>query len=157
KTVAEKLSAIDGDGRRVVLDRVERLPRPHPPNIPPALAILRRAWRPDEPLPPDDAFRLDAPPEYLERRWAEQGGWIVREFSAHPPTVQALVDAGVPFALGIVEATFAQLQAVAGYDKRKGILLVRDPTERHLGEMMLEPLLERFRATGPRGLIMLPP
>src|SRR5262249_34289739 len=39
----------------------------------------------------------------------------------------------------------------------KDILLFRDPAERHLGEMMLEPLLERFRSNGPRALIMLPP
>jgi tetratricopeptide (TPR) repeat protein len=157
KTVAERLARAGSDAQRVVLERVERLPRPHPPNIPAALAVLRRAWRPDEPLPADDTFRLDAPAEYLERRWAEQGGWAVREFTADGPTLFALLDARVPMALGIVEATFAQLQAVAGYDRRKGILLVRDPAERHLGEMMLEPLLERFRASGPRALIMLPP
>lgn len=157
QSVAQKLANVGDQPRRVVLESVQRLPRPHPANIAPALAILRRAGRPDEPLPNDDTFRLDAPPEYLERRWSEQGGWIVREFTGESPVLHQLLDAGVPFALGVVEATFAQLQPVAGYDQRKGILLIRDPSEQRLGEMMLDPLLERFRSTGPRVLLMLPP
>src|SRR5439155_3959203 len=84
-------------------------------------------------------------------------GWVAREFTATPDAVYAVIDAGVPIALGVVEATYAQLQAIAGYDRRKGILLFRDPSERHLGEMMLDPLLERFRSTGPRGLVFVPP
>ena len=119
--------------------------------------MLRRFWRPDAPAPSDDSFRLDAPLEYQERRWAEQDGWAVREFTATPESLHALIDVGVPVAISVVEATFAQLQAIAGYDERKGILLFRDATERHLGEMMLEPLLERFKSNGPRAMVMLPP
>src|SRR5262249_18005523 len=104
-----------------------------------------------------EIFRQDSPGEYLERRWSDQDAWVVREFTATPASLFALVDAGVPVALSMVEATYTQLQAIAGYDQHKGILLFRDPTERHLGEMMLEPLLERFRSLGPRGLVMLPP
>lgn len=156
QTVAERLANPEIPAKRVELERVERWPRPLPPLIPVALAILRRAWSPDEPLPSDDAFRQDVPMDFMERRWAEQGGWVVREFTATQAALHALLDAGVPVALGVVEATFAQLQAIAGYDHKKGILLYRDPTERHLGEMMLEPLLERFRSTGPRALILLP-
>lgn len=157
QTVAERLANPQIPHRRVVLERVERWPRPLPTVVPVALAILRRAWTPDEPPPSDEAFRQDAPMDFLERRWAEQGDWVVREFTATPASLHALLDAGVPIALGVVEATFAQLQAIAGYDEKKGILLYRDATERHLGEMMLDPLLERFRSSGPRGLVLLPP
>src|SRR5579864_2221944 len=157
QTVAEKLAQANPGAKRVILPNVDRLPRPLPTYIPAALAILRRAWRPNEPLPNDEIFRQDAPGEYLERRWSDQDSWLVREFTATPASLYALVDAGIPVALSMVEATYTQLQAIAGYDQHKGILLFRDPTERHLGEMMLEPLLERFRSLGPRGLIMLPP
>ena len=156
QAVAENLGKAGADAKRTVLDRVERLPRPHPQVIPATLVVLRRAWEADAPLPPDDPFRLDAPIEYMERRWAEQGGWVAREFTAKPEAIYSVIDAGVPIALGVVEATYAQLQAIAGYDRRKGILLFRDPSERHLGEMMLDPLLERFRSTGPRGLVFVP-
>ena len=156
KTVAERLAHIAPGAKRAVLEKVDRLPRPLPATVPAALMIIRRYWRPDEPAPGDDPFRLDAPLEYQERRWAEQNGWAAREFTATAESLHALIDAGVPVALGVVEATFAQLQAIAGYDQRKGILLFRDPTERHLGEMMLEPLLDRFKSNGPRALIMLP-
>lgn len=157
KTVAERLAQVSPGAQRVVLEGLERLPRPLPQTIPAALVIIRRFWHKDEPTPGDDPFRLDAPLEYQERRWAEQGGWVVREFTATPASIHALIAAGVPVALGVVEATYAQLQAIAGFDQRKDILLFRDPTERHLGEMMLEPLLERFKSNGPRALIMLPP
>ena len=157
QSVAEKLESALADAQRVVIERVERLPRPHPQNIPAALAMLRRAWKPDEALPADEPFRVDAPLEFNERRWSEQGDWVVREFTATPEALMSVMDAGVPVALGVVEATYAQLQAIVGYDQRKGILLFRDPSERHLGEMMLDPLLERFRSTGPRALVLLPP
>jgi tetratricopeptide (TPR) repeat protein len=157
QTVAERLAHVAPDAKRVVLENVARLPRPLPQTIPAALMILRRYWQPGAVPPPDDPFRLDAPLEYQERRWAEQEGWVVREFTATQKSLYALIDAGVPSAISVVEATFAQLQAIAGYDERKGILLFRDPTERHLGEMMLEPLLERFKSNGPRVIAMLPP
>jgi tetratricopeptide (TPR) repeat protein len=157
QTVAERLSNVDPNAKRVVLERVERLSRPLPQTVPAALVIMRKYWAPDQPLPGDDPFRLDAPLEYQERRWAEHNGWVVREFTATPAALHGLIDAGVPVAISVVEATFAQLQAIAGYDQRKGILLFRDPLERHLGEMMLEPLLERFKANGPRAMVMLPP
>src|SRR5262245_10073303 len=144
QTVAERLAHISPCAKRVVLEGLERLPRPLPQSIPAGLVIIRRFWRKTEPVPGDDPFRLDAPLEYQERRWAEQDGWVVREFTATPAGLHALISAGIPVALGVVEATFAQLQAIAGFDQRKDILLFRDPTERHLGEMMLEPLLERF-------------
>jgi tetratricopeptide (TPR) repeat protein len=157
QTVSEKLANIPEGAKRTILPNVERLPRPLPQYVPAALAILRRAWKPDQPLPSDELFRQDSPSEYLERRWAEQEDWIVREFTATNPSLTALIDAGIPVALNMVEATYSQLQAIAGYDQLKGIVLFRDPSERHLGEMMLDPLLERFRSLGPRALIMLPP
>lgn len=163
RILADRLAQPPSEARRVVLERLERVPRSQDLPVPAALVMLRRYWRPDDPLPGMEPFRLDAPVEHQERRWVEQPGprgndqpWIVREMTATPSVLHALIDRGIPIALGVVEATFTHLQAIAGYDQLRGVLLFRDPSERPLGEMMLEPLLERFRSHGPRALIALP-
>lgn len=162
-TLAERLVQPAQGAKRAVLERLEPLPRSLETTAPPALVLLRRYWRPDDPLPPDEPFRLDAPSEYQERRWIEQPGplpderpWIVREFTVTAEVLHELIDRGIPIALAVVEATLSQLHTIIGYDDVRGVVLFRDPHEHHLGEMLLEPLLERFRANGPRALIALP-
>ena len=48
------------------------------------------------------------------------------------------------------------LQAVIGYDGRRGSLLIRDPTLPQEGEAVAELMLERYRSVGPRGMAMVP-
>jgi hypothetical protein len=52
--------------------------------------------------------------------------------------------------------TSAHLQACIGYDARSGVILLRDPTERHYGEMFLDGLLETHPLDGPRAMLMVP-
>ena len=69
---------------------------------------------------------------------------------------RALIDRGVPFTLTTVETQSGHLQAVIGYDARRGTLLIRDPTLPHEGEALAGPLLESQRSVGPRGMAMVP-
>ncbi len=48
------------------------------------------------------------------------------------------------------------MQASIGYDARRRTLLVRDPGARNFSEFLAEPMLERYRATGPRGMALVP-
>jgi len=48
------------------------------------------------------------------------------------------------------------LQACIGYDARSKIVFLRDPTERHYGEILLDGLVEDHPVSGPRGMLILP-
>jgi Tfp pilus assembly protein PilF len=48
------------------------------------------------------------------------------------------------------------LQAIIGYDERRGTILIRDPYNRSLCEGLVPEMLEHYRATGPRGMLMVP-
>ena len=48
------------------------------------------------------------------------------------------------------------LQAVIGYDELRATFIVRDPYRYHETEMLVEPLLQRYRAAGPRGMGLVP-
>ena len=48
------------------------------------------------------------------------------------------------------------MQAVIGYDELRQTLWIRDPFVYYATEFCIEPLRERYRATGPRGMAMIP-
>lgn len=124
---------------------------------PATLTAMSTYWgRPVDHLELAEAVCYDGTPYASERQWALDSGWHVREFSADWPTTVALVSAGVPFAITTTETTSAHLQAVIGVDELRGTLIVRDPTEPAHVEYEAEPFFERYRAHGPRGLLLLP-
>ncbi len=98
----------------------------------------------------------DGTPNHAERRWAIGQGWKVKEFKLEPDTAFALIDKGIPFTLSTVAPQSAHLQAVVGYDKRRGIYLIRDPFYPSLQEFLIEELAEEHRSSGPRCLAMVP-
>ncbi len=98
----------------------------------------------------------DGTPAHSERAWAVQNGWIAREFTVTWESAAALLDRGMPFTFTTVAPGTAHLQAVIGYDSRRGTLLTRDPSQRLFGEALGEELLESLRSTGPRGMAMAP-
>jgi tetratricopeptide (TPR) repeat protein len=104
-----------------------------------------------------EAICYDGTSDYNERRWAEEQGWIVREFRADWPTTQALVDRGLPYSVATVEATSAHLQAIVGYDSRAGTIIIRDPGNRHYSEWMHKHFFKHYAHCGPRALLMVPP
>lgn len=125
---------------------------------PATLTALSSHWgRAVDHLELAEAICYDGTSHASERQWALDAGWHVREFSLDATSAQALVEAGVPFAVTTSEATSAHLQAVIGVDRLRGTLIVRDPTEPAAVEFETGVFLERYRATGPRAMLLLPP
>ena len=96
-------------------------------------------------------------PDHVERHWAESNGWRVREFSVDWDSARALLDRGVPFSFATVAPGSAHLQAIIGYDARRGTALLRDPSGYTLGECIAVDFFDSYRSTGPRGMALVPP
>jgi tetratricopeptide (TPR) repeat protein len=142
--------------RRVVLE-VPFVRQHHMTCAPATLSALSRYWEhPHDHLELAEQICYDGTPAHSERNWAIKSGWIVREFTMTWENARALIDRKIPFTLTTIEPTSGHLQAVIGYDELRGTLLVRDPYDRHFREFIIESTLERYRATGPRGMALIP-
>ncbi len=125
--------------------------------VPATLTTLARFWhRPAEHLTVAEEICYDGTPSHSERNWAEQNGWVVREFKVSLDSTRQLLERGVPFAFTTVNPANAHEQAVIGCDDLRGLLLVRDPYFRHVVEFRAEQILEAQQASGPRGMAMVP-
>ncbi len=154
--LAPRLEAPAAAARRVLLD-VGFVRQHHQTCARATIAALARFWeQPGEHLEVAEAICYDGTPDHRQRCWAERNGWLPREFTVTWDSARALLDRGVPFTLATVETQSAHLQAVIGYDARRGTLLIRDPTLPYSGEALAEALLERYRSVGPRGMAMVP-
>lgn len=98
----------------------------------------------------------DGTPASTERRWISELGWHVREFEMDHDIIRALVDRGVPVALSTVEPGSAHMQAIVGYDLRKGVYKIRDPFSPLISEMLMDGAAKRYAATGPRCMVVVP-
>jgi hypothetical protein len=124
---------------------------------PATLSAMSRYWQmPADHLGVAEQICYDGTPAHSERKWAEASGYIAREFTVTWEATVALINRGVPFTLTTVEPSNAHLQAIIGYDAMRGTLLVRDPFYRSIGEFAADEALARYRATGPRGMAMVP-
>lgn len=94
--------------------------------------------------------------DYDERKWALENGWHVVEFSLDWDSARALVDAGIPFAVGTVDADSAHLQALTGYDEQLGVFFIRDPFSPYEQEFQQQSFLDSYKAFGPRAMVMVP-
>jgi tetratricopeptide (TPR) repeat protein len=119
-------------------------------------ALSQFFGRPADHLEVAEEICYDGTPDYKERLWAEQQGWVVREFRADWDSTRRLIDAGFPFALATVEPTSAHLQAVIGYDSRAGTVIIRDPGQRHYQESLQKPFFEDYAHCGPRAMVFAP-
>jgi tetratricopeptide (TPR) repeat protein len=154
--LAERLEKADGEGKRVLLP-VGFVRQHHKTCAPATLAAVSRFWEmPAEHLEIAGEICYDGTPAHSERRWAEEHGWTAREFRVTREVARALLDRGLPFTLTMTEATFGHLQAAIGYDSRRDTLLVRDPYQRYFGEYATDAFLQRYQATGPRGMVLVP-
>ncbi|MGC3990319.1 MAG: C39 family peptidase [Chthoniobacteraceae bacterium] len=154
---ADRLAGRPGMVRKVKLP-VTFVRQHHFTCAPATLSALSHYWN----LPVDHAalaaeICYDGTPDHVERHWALQNGYVVREFSVTWDTTVALLDRGVPFTLTTTEATSGHLQAVIGYDELRRTLLIRDPYQRIHREVGADEFLEPYLAHGPRGMILLPP
>ncbi len=154
--VLPRLREAGPDHRRVQL-AVGFVRQHHLTCAPATLAAISQYWqRPADHLEVAAAICYDGTPAHSERRWAEEHGYTVREFTVNWRDAVALIDRGIPFTVTTVEPGNAHLQAIIGFDERRGTLLLRDPSVRQVREAAAQEFLERYRSTGPRGMIMLP-
>jgi tetratricopeptide (TPR) repeat protein len=125
--------------------------------VPATLSAISRFWsKAADHVQVADEICYNGTSAYNERQWACRNGWLAREFTVTEESAQALLDRGVPFTFTTVEPGSSHLQAVIGYDGRRGTLLIRDPSVRVSGEALADKILYRYRAFGPRGMAMAP-
>jgi tetratricopeptide (TPR) repeat protein len=155
--IAERLATPPApDARRVKLP-LGFVRQHHMTCAPATMAALSHFW--EQPIDHLELAReicYDGTPAHLERAWAEEHGWVVREFRVTWESARALLDRGCPFALVTVGIRSGHMQAVLGYDSRLGVLLIRDPYQRSFSEWIADSLFETHASNGPRGMIMIP-
>jgi cellulose synthase operon protein C len=154
--IAKRLAEPAAEPRRVHLPVA--FVRQHRMTCAPAtISALSRFWEmPVDHLSLAAAICYDGTPAHIERHWLEQNGWCVREFRFTWDAATALLDRGVPFTVTTVEIDTAHLQAVVGYDALRRTLLIRDPYLRVHSEFDADLFAERYAASGPRAMVLLP-
>lgn len=144
------------EAKRVLLP-VTFVRQHHMTCAPATLSALSRFWSmPVEHLSLSEEICYDGTPAHSERQWAEQNGYAAREFTVDWASTCALIDRGIPFTLTTVEPTSAHLQAAIGYDALRGTVMVRDPFLRNTSEYIDDRFRERYAASGPRGMAIVP-
>jgi tetratricopeptide (TPR) repeat protein len=157
KTVAERMQEPARAGAKEVQLPVGFVRQHHVTCVPATLAAISRYWSmPADHLQVADEICYNGTSNYSERRWAAEHGWVAREFTVTETSAAALLDQGIPFTFATVDPGSAHLQAVIGYDGRRGTLLIRDPYWRNAGEAIADKVLQRYRAYGPRGMALVP-
>lgn len=106
--------------------------------------------------PPMESGTYDGLPDPRERRWAEENGFLAVEFTVNEATARTLLDREVPFLMTMVEAGYTHSQVVVGYDSVRRSLWVRDVADYRTNEAPFRTIEERYSATGPRGLVVVP-
>lgn len=157
KTVADRLENPAFAAARSITLPVGFVRQHHSTCAPATLAALSRFWEmPVDHLQVADEICYNGTSSYSERKWADSHGWVTREFSVTETSAQQLIDLGIPFTFTTVDPGNSHLQAVIGYDGRRGTLVLRDPYWRNTGEALVTQLLERYLPTGPRGMALVP-
>lgn len=156
ETVADNVEKNRETGRRVVLDVGFTLQH-EVTCVPATLSTLSKYWhQPIEHLDIAEEICYDGTPAHAERKYLEDHGFFCREFTLTWESAQQLIDAGIPFTQTLVGYSMGHMQAVIGYDSRRGVLVYRDPNVRYSGEVLAEELIEKMRSTGPRGMVFVP-
>lgn len=157
RKIRESLERARHSGRRRQLD-VPFIRQHHMTCAPATLAAI---WRFHghalDHLTLAEAICYDGTSDLAERSWIEAQGWAVREFELNLDNITTLIDAGCPVGFVTVEPGSAHMQAIIGYDTRKGIYLLRDPYYPSVGEMLIEGAHEAYASTGPRCVVAVPP
>ena len=112
--------------------------------------------KPHDHLKIADAICYDGTPWHKERLWCEQHDFTVCEFPVTMESTKALIDSNIPFSLTTQSINSGHLQACIGYDEKLGLIILRDPTHRHYGEVILKSLQDEHPIVGLRGLAFVP-
>lgn len=124
---------------------------------PATLAALTRFWnRPADQAAIAAEICYGGTFDHQERHWAGAHGWTAREFRIDWPGAVALIDAGIPFTVATTGINSGHLQAVIGYDARRGTLIIRDPYDRNQTIALAEEFVALHAPSGPRGLAIVP-
>jgi cellulose synthase operon protein C len=154
--VAKRLRSAGPDMKRVLLP-VGFIRQHHVTCAPATLTTISRFWQlPAEHLSIAEQICYGGTTDHSERKWAERNGWVAQEFCVNWDDAVKLIDRGAPFTLTTVDSGNGHLQAVVGYDERRGTFIIRDPATRSLGEALAQELSEHYRSTGPRGMALIP-
>lgn len=124
---------------------------------PATLAALSEYW--EKPIRHEEiAARIcyDGTLSHDERSWANDNGFLAKEFCVNSKVAHELINAGIPFALTTTGVSSGHLQAVVGYDSIGEVLVIRDPSSHTLVEATTEKLLEYYASSGPRGMLIVP-
>jgi|CXWL01.1.fsa_nt_gi tetratricopeptide (TPR) repeat protein len=152
----ENMRGAKPEANRVQLE-VGFLRQHHVTCAPATLSNIARYWkRKADHLELVEEMCYDGTPSYKERAWAEANGWRTREFTLNRANALELLERGVPMTLATVYPGGGHLQAIVGYDARRGTYLFRDPYYRRLGEVLAAELEEQQRANGPRVMALVP-
>lgn len=157
KTIAERLKDPQRADAKVIELPVGFVRQHHSTCAPATLSAISRYWKmPADHLQVADEICYNGTTCYNERRWANDNGWATREFTVDESSASALLEQGIPFTFATVDPGSAHLQAVIGYDGRRGTLSIRDPFWRNANEAIADKVLERYAAYGPRGMALVP-
>ncbi len=125
--------------------------------VPATLTMLARYWGvPASHVEVADAICYDGTPHHSQRTWAETHGFVVRELTATWGSLRALLDRGIPVAVATAAADRGHLQAVVGYDERRGTISIRDPFIPTVLEAVAEPWLAHWRGGGLHASAIVP-
>ena len=156
ENLADRLERHSGKERRVKIP-VPFIQQGYNTCAPATLSAITSFW--ENPIAQDTLIGeicYDGTFDFVERRWAEKGGWHAREFKVDWDVAVALLDRGIPFILSTQEINSGHSQAVMGYDTVRGSLLIRDPNHRHHSEYAYEEFEKHYAPVGPRGFLLLP-
>ncbi len=154
--MAQRLADKGFEGKRVKLP-VEFVRQDHDTCAPATLTSIANYWKmPAEHLDIVEKICYDGTPAHSERRWANENGFVTRDFRVTWEVAVALLDQGIPFTLTTTGSGNAHLQAVMGYDTYRKSLLIRDPGDRHSREFQTDKMLESYASSGPRGMALVP-
>ncbi|AVP96275.1 hypothetical protein C7S18_03305 [Ahniella affigens] len=91
-----------------------------------------------------------------QRRYLRQRGFVIREFRMTAESAQALLAAGVPFALSMHEFDSGHLLAVIGYDASTDLYRLRDPGRDVDTEVASDYFQFGQMANGPKAFAFVP-
>lgn len=142
--------------KRIKLD--VRFVRQHYKTCAPAtISALSDYWeKPVGQLEIIESICYNGTPSYKILDWAKDNGWYVQSFTLTWDIIIKLINLGIPIGISIVFPGMGHFQAITGYDLNKKTILIRDPFAYFTSEVNAEEYLGHFKATGPRGTLLLP-
>jgi tetratricopeptide (TPR) repeat protein len=154
RATAQRIATTPGTRRKLPVPHV---PQHHNTCAPATLTAIAEMWG-ETVDHVDIAEKIchDGTPAGSERRWAEERGFIARQFTVTWDAARRLIDAGIPFALTTSFTIGAHLQPVAGYDERRRSLVVPDPSASWCIDLEWDRLATAQAPFGPRGMAFVP-